>query len=521
MDWLTQLIQQLRTLPAGRQAVLGATAFGSLGFLFWIAYGAATPDYRAVYRGLPEAEIARVAEMLREERIDYKIGDGGTAILVPAPMVYEARIRAAGHGLPSGGAVGFELFDDPAFGVTDFVHRVNYARAVQGELARSIEQLDPVERARVQVVIPERKSVLAASTRTPSAAVITRLRPGYQLTPGQVRAITHLVASSIESLDPADVTIVDGSGRLLTDQGENMAGGRLPAGGAPSYQLRVETELAGRIEAMIGKTVGPGGVIARVRAEMDFTERETTEEIFDPDSQIARSEQRSSETSSEGGAEGGVPGVASNTPDLAAAGGSSGGSGSIASRTSETINFEISKTVNRLTKPMGEIQRLSIAVLVADRLPEEEGGDLLPWDDASIELFTNLAKQTVGFNEKRGDVITVSSAPFRTPGTEIPEESFLTPDVLFLIGTVVRVVAVVLALFLFARLVVRPVLAVIESAAPAALPATIAELEARAAALPSGANAGALGEGSVDQGPIAAVRTDEGVQTLRNWLNQG
>lgn len=145
--------------------MLGATAFGSLGFVLWIAYAAATPDYRAAYRGLPEDEIARVADMLREERIDYKIGDGGTSILVPAPMVYEARIRAAGRGLPNGGSVGFELFDEPAFGVTDFVHRVNYARAVQGELARSIEQLEPVDRARVQVVIPERKSVLAAAER--------------------------------------------------------------------------------------------------------------------------------------------------------------------------------------------------------------------------------------------------------------------------------------------------------------------------------------------------------------------
>lgn len=511
---LQNLIRQLSQLPPGRQAVLGLTAFGSLAFLFWIAHGAATPDYRAAYRGLPEDEIARVATALREERIEYEIADGGTSILVPAPMVYEARIRAAARGLPSGGASGFELFDQPAFGVTDFVHRVNYSRAIQGELARSIEQLEPIARARVQVVIPDRKSVLASAERKPRAAVIARLQPGRQLEPDHVNAIIHLVASSIESLDPADVTVVDGSGRLLTAQGEKGSNGSLPAGGAPSYQKRVEQELGERIEAMLEKTVGPGGVIARVSADMDWTERETTEEVFDPDSQVARSEQRASESSNEGGArEGGVPGVASNTPDLAAAGGS-GGSNASSNRTSETLNYEISKKVHRLVTPMGQIERLSIAVLVADQVPDEADADPIAWDDESLALFTNLAKQAVGFDEKRGDQITVDSAPFRTPSLEIPEDGLLTPEVLFLIGTVVRILAVVLALFLFARLVVRPVLDAIESAAPlpAALPAVAADLDRRAAALP---------EGEVDEGPIAAVRTDEGVQTLRNWLNQG
>ncbi|MCP3983621.1 MAG: flagellar M-ring protein FliF [bacterium] len=519
MDWLTNLIEGIRALPSGRQAVLGATAFGSLGFLLWIAYGAATPDYRAAYRGLPEEEIARVAQLLREERIEYKLDEGGTTILVPAPMVYEARIRAAGRGLPNGGSAGFELFDQPAFGVTDFVHRVNYTRAMQGELARSVEQLEPVERARVQVVIPERKSVLASAERKPRAAVIARLRPGRQLEPGQVRAIVHLVASSVESLDPSDVTIVDGSGRLLTTQGEDIAGGELPAGGAPAYQQRVESDLAHRIEAILSKTIGPGGVIARVRADMDFVERQTTEEIFDPDSQIARSEQRTSETSNEGNpSEGGVAGVAANTPGIASAGGS-GGSKSNSNRSSETINFEINKKVSRQTKPMGEIERLSIAVLIADKPPIEEGGEPVPWDDESISLFTNLARQAVGFDEKRGDQITVSSAPFRTPGAEIPEDGFLTPQVLFLIGMVVRVIAVVLALFLFARLVIQPVLETVKTAAPTPLPARVSDMEA-AAALPASGAAGQLSEGAIDQGPIAAVQTDEGVQTLRNWLNQ-
>lgn len=520
---LQNLLQQISQLPPGRQLVLGLTAFGSLLFLGWVSVGAGTPDYRALYRGLPEEEVARVANLLRDERIDYKLDEGGTAILVPAPLVYEARIRAAGQGLPSGGSTGFELFDQPAFGVTDFVHRVNYSRAIQGELARSIEQLEPVHRARVQVVIPERKSVLAAAEHKPRAAVIARLQPGRQLQPEQVRSIVHLVASSIESLDPSDVTVVDGSGRLLTAQGEEMAGGALPAGGAPSYQKRVELDLGSRIEAMLEKTVGPGGVIAKVSAEMDWTERETTEESFDPETQVARSEQRSTESSNESlGATGGTPGVASNSPDLPGNGGAGGANGSASSRTSETLNYEISKKVSRQVTPMGQIERLSIAVLVADQVPKEEGAEPVPWSEESITLFTELAQQAVGFDEKRGDQITVNSAPFRTPSEEIPEDGFLTPQVLFLIGTVVRVIAVVLAFLLFARLVVRPVLDTVAAAAPlpATLPATVGELDGQGAALAAGGDQSALGAGPIDEGPIAAVRTDEGVQTLRNWLNQ-
>ena len=149
-EWLSNLGQQLGALPPARQAMLAITAAGSLAFFGWLAVSAGAPEYRALYRGLPEDQTARVADALAAEKIDYRLGDGGTSILVPAGEVYEARIRVAGRGLPSGSAAGLELFDRPAFGVTDFVHRVNYMRAVQGELSRSIEQLEPVERARVQ-----------------------------------------------------------------------------------------------------------------------------------------------------------------------------------------------------------------------------------------------------------------------------------------------------------------------------------------------------------------------------------
>ncbi|MGI9592878.1 MAG: flagellar basal-body MS-ring/collar protein FliF, partial [Myxococcota bacterium] len=447
-SWLEELSAQLRALPAGRQAMLGLAALGSLAFFAWITAGATGDEYRALYRGLAEDEAAQVADALAAEKIAYRVSDGGTAILVPAADVAQARMRMAGRSLPSGGGAGFELFDRPAFGVTDFVHRVNYMRAVQGELARSIEQLDAVDRARVQVVVPERGSVLAARERRARASAVLRLVAGRALGEGQVRAVVHLIASSIEDLDPAEVTVVDASGRLLAPL-EDGPPGSLASGGAAGYQQRVEEELARGIEEIIEKTTGPGGVIARVRADLDWTETETTQEIFDPDSQVARSEQRSTELSQDGGDVGGVPGLAANSPDASAPLASDGSGGS--SRNTETINYEISRTTSRHVVPRGQIQRLSIAVLVADRAEGAEGAEPVAWDADSLTLFEELARQATGFDEKRGDQITVRSAPFRLPETEPMLEPSFWPEWAPLLRLLAKAAFGLLALVMFGR----------------------------------------------------------------------
>jgi flagellar M-ring protein FliF len=367
-------------------------------------------------------------------------------------------------------------------------------------------------------VIPEGRSVLSARERRPSAAVVVRLHPGSELRADQVRAVVHLVASSVESLDTADVTVVDGSGRLLAPLGDGAPDGGLAPGGAPGYQQQVEQELAQRVEAILEKTIGPGGVVARVRADMDWTESETTEELFDPDSQVARSEQRSNEETSESSpGAGGIPGVTSNAPGALAAE-AVGDSGTASSRSEETVNYEISKTVRRRVTPMGRIERLSVAVLVADR-PAPAGEEPTPWDADSLVLFESLAKQAVGFSEKRGDQITVNSAPFRQsdPGPE-PSGPFLSPEWVLLLSTLARGAAVLLALVLFAKLVVRPALGAIREGGGAQLPARVSDLEAEmAGALPG---TGAQTPVPDQAGQAASVRTEEGVRTLRNWLNQ-
>jgi len=540
-SWLSDIVAQVRALPRPRQLVLAVAAVGSLSFLAWLSLGMGTDEYRGLYRGLAEEEAARVADALRDENIPYRLEDGGTAIAVPAPQVPEARIRMAGRGLPGGGATGFELFDRPAFGVTDFVHRVNYGRAVQGELARSIEQLEPVLRARVQVVIPERSSVLAARERAPRASVVVKLVPGRQLDATQAKAVVHLVASSVESLDPKDVTLVDQTGRLLSPLGE---GGeeQLQVGGAPSsYQTRLEADLADRVEAILEPVVGPAGVVARVRAEMDWTRSEVTEERFDPDSQVARSEQRTEERETDP-AEGGVPGVAANTGDAGPAPVLDTPAGS--SRVSETYNYEISKVVSHRTTPMGRVQRLSVAVLVdsshgggpaAPGTPEGTGdgaddGDAAPdriFTPEQIQRFEELAMQAVGFSEERGDRITVTAAPFRAPELRIEDRApWLDGDTLLFLGKVLGIVAQLAALGLFAAFIVRPMLrAVSEGASKVQLPASVSSLEAELA----GAAGGQAAVSAPRQPPSLAeqvgaeaqVRAEDSLTTIRNWLNQG
>lgn len=512
MESLQNLILQLKALPPTRRAVLAGTAVVSLSFFAWLTFGSVTPEYRSLYRGLEIDEAGRVTQALNDEKIPYQLADGGTSVLVPASVVHEARIRVARRGLPGGGGVGFELFDRPAFGVTDFVHRVNYTRAVQGELARSIEQLEPVERARVQVVIPERKSVLDEKNRRPSASAVVRLRPGRELVGEQVRAVVHMIASSIERLEPADVTVVDSNGRLLAPLEDGLPGS-VAASGAFTYQEQIEANLEQRVESILSKTLGAGNVVARVRADIDWTESETTREIFDPESQVARSELRSLEETNEPTAAtaGGAAGVISNLPDLP--GGEE--TGPTTSSSTETINYEISKTVSRQVQPMGRIKRLSVALLVADKLPEAPDAVAEPWDVDTLSLFESIARQAVGFDEKRGDEISVKSAPFRTPIIELDDGVSFWPDWSPLLVAVARGAAALLALLVFARMVVRPVLDALPSPESVQLPARLSELEMAGGApgVGAGSAAGAL--------PDKRPNTEEGVRALRNWLNQG
>ncbi len=483
------LLQQFSALSATRQATLVATAVGSLAFFYWISTAARTGEYRTLYRGLEDAEAAQVVDALTSERIEYRIADGGTAIEVPASRVHEARMRVASRGLPSSSSPGFEIFDQGTFGVTDFVQKVNYHRALQGELARSIEQVEGVEKVRVQLALPQRKALLRKDERRATASVVVRLRSGFDLEPAQIRGIVHLVASSVEGLDVSQVTLVDNRGRLLAPQSELDPSG----GGAPSVlgaARSVERELEEQVESILEPTVGLGRVVAKVSAQVDWTQTEKTEEIFDPNSQIERSTQKETETSSDSSNEGGVVGIVANSPEAEPPAAATG-TDSSSSRTSETVNYELSKTVSRQVLPTGKIERLSIAVLIdgkpvvggASDAPAEgaEGADAVegagevpapafaPWSADEIAEFEQLAKRAVGFSADRGDEISVINAPFYAIEAEFEEPTPFTPDLLALVATVFQGLLFLIGLFLFSRLFVRPLAAAVGGNESAAL----------------------------------------------------
>lgn len=547
--WLQNFVDPFLALSRARQLTLAATAAGSLAFFLWLSTGTTGGDFRLLYRGLEQSEVAEIADALTSERIEYRLADGGTSILVPAPEVHEARMRIAGRGLPNGSSPGFELFDRGSFGVTDFVQKVNYNRALQGELARSIEQVDGVERARVQLAIPERKTLLRKDERKPTASVVTRLKAGWELDRSQVRGIVHLVASSVEGLDVAHVTLVDHRGTLLAPQPDSQMGGRGP-GPAMGAARKVEAELERQIESILEPTVGLGRVVAKVSAQLDWTQTESTEEIFDPDSQVARSSQVEREESSEGSVEGGVAGVVANTPDVAPEAGGEQRQ-SLSTRSSETTNFEISKVVRRSVLPVGQIERLSIAVLVdgkpigapgAEEAPGEDGPSTTfqPWDAEALREFEDLAKRAVGFSPERGDEISVINAPFLEIDLEEPGAGgLLTPDLIGLLTTLFNALAFLIGLMLFARFFVRPLAAAVQQGDSGAVASLREEMIRRLASVGAGAleaggaNAGLApsdldipglegdsGELTLQQqvDRLAQIRTEDSVRTIRGWM---
>ncbi len=519
---LQDVWRQFLALPPARRAVLVGTAVASLGFFTWIALGQAGPRHALLYSGLPEDQVAAVVDALAAERIDYQLDDGGTSVSVPAGQVHEARIRVAGRGLPAGGGVGFEIFDKKAFGVTSFVQRVNFQRALQGELARSIEQLAPVERARVQLAIPEPSPFLGREQKAQGSVVI-QVAPGQELDPDQVRGIVHLVASSVQSLAPDRVSVVDSRGHLLSSESEGPNAAATPAG-VQGHRLKLEREFAERIESILARTVGPGRVAAQVSADFDWTRTETTEEVYDPDSQIERSEQREIETTSEGGAlaEAGVPGAQANLPGEPNAGG--GGPTASSERTAQTINYELSKRVSHSITGGGKLQRLTVAVLI-DGKPGDGSGGFVPWSEDEIAQFEKLTRQAIGFSEERGDEISVVNAPFHS--FELGDDgNGVDPDVLVLVAEGLRWLALMGALVVFALFVVRPLarsVAAGDSIAPS-LPARLEDLEARLAMVGAETvqlqpgTAGAVGAAG-EVADVARSRSDETLRTLRAWLS--
>ncbi len=409
--------------PLSRKISLAVAALLSIAIFALIITQARVADYRMLYANLASNDASSVIDWLKDQKIPYRIEDGGRAIHIPADKVYEARLNLAGAGLPRGGGVGFEVFDKQSFGMTDFTQKINYQRALQGELSRTISSLAPVEGARVMLALPA-KRLFKDQQKVATASVILKLAAGRRLSENQVQGILHLVAGSIEGLTAENINVIDSNGNVLSKKTAAGSNG-LVSSGMLDFQQAIERRLEERAQSLLDQALGPNNSQARVTAELDFSQVEKLEEIYDPKGTVPRSEQISEEKSGGEGV-GGIPGAESNL----------GGTSSVmmaavpsSSSTTETINYEVSKVVNKVVSPVGTVKKLSVAVLVADRYvpPQEEGqeGTSVPRTEVELNTIRNMITSALGLNKTRGDRIEVVSMPFEDAfiGAEIIESA--------------------------------------------------------------------------------------------------
>ncbi|MBW2600135.1 MAG: flagellar M-ring protein FliF, partial [Deltaproteobacteria bacterium] len=410
-------------------------------------------EYRPLFSNLSTEDAGEIVVVLQEKKIPYKVSSAGNSISVPAEYVSELRLSLAASGLPKGGGVGFEIFDSTNFGVTDFVQQLNYQRALQGELSRTINGLDEIQHSRVHIVIP-RKSLFVEEQAKPTASVIIKLKTGRRLRASQVEGIASLVAGSVEGLSPEEVMIVDSGGNILSTA---KSGSQLSkrTDSQIEFQRNIETNLANRIQSMLEKVVGKGKVVAKVSAALDFSVVEKTEEVYDPEEPVVRSERRRSEKSSApvGGGENTVSPTGGQSAKYY---------GTEHEKTDETINYEINRVVSKTVMPVGEMEKLSIAVLVDGVYSKNDKGveEFQSRSKKEIKNMEDLVKRSVGFDVKRGDQIVVTSIPFKKIELEMgsaEEEGWKSKLHLIvpLIKYFVSLIALILTLFFILRPLIK------------------------------------------------------------------
>jgi len=417
---LQKVIEQLHAVWNGfttvQRVILLAVVGVSLTILLLVGVWGHRPDMATLYANLAPADAGQVVEHLKAARVAYQVEEGGTRILVPAGVVHETRIKLATAGLPQGGGVGFELFDRTNFGATDFVQKLNYQRALQGELARTIGQIREVQQARVHIVLPQ-PSVFSDRDRPTTASVVLTLRPGARVGPEQVRGIVHLVSGSVEGLQADHVTVIDSAGRMYSQRTDRSFGAGTSS--QLDYQSGVETELQRRVQGMLDEVLGAGKASVRVSTQIEFSHGERTEERVDPNA-VVRSEQRSSETTKGSSTRpNGVVGTAANigtpaSPPVV------GGTNSESVKESESIQYEVGRVVERRTLVAGEVKRLSVAVSVDPpyKLVAAPNGTEqkvpTPRDKAELDKIRAIVMRAVGFNAARGDEVEVVELAFDT-----------------------------------------------------------------------------------------------------------
>ncbi|MFP9229740.1 flagellar basal-body MS-ring/collar protein FliF [Pectobacterium cacticida] len=474
-----EILNRIRANPKIPLLIAAAAAIAIVVALVLWAKG---PDYRVLYSNINDRDGGEIVSELTKLNIPYRFAENGGAILIPAENVYETRLRLAQLGLPKGGAVGFELLDKEKFGISQFSEQINYQRALEGELSRTIETLGPVQQARVHLAIPK-PSLFVREQKAPSSSVTLTLQPGRALDDGQINAIVYMVSSSVAGLPPDNVTVVDQTGRLLTQAGGS---GRDLNAAQLKYSNELEAMYQRRIESIIVPMVGAGNVHAQVTAQIDFSAREQTDEQYQPnqppDKAAIRSQQTSQSEQRGGPNVGGVPGALSNQPAPAptapiatppnnananqagqqnANNAAAGTQANAAIQTSNirndaTTNYEVDKTILHTKHSTGNVKRLSAAIIV-NYLPSGEDGAPIALTEAQINQIETVAREAMGFSAERGDTLNVVNTPFVESSNGAGELPFWqTPAFFDLLMEAGRWLLVLIVAWILWRKLVRP-----------------------------------------------------------------
>lgn len=488
---LPATLQQLASLGGRQGFALMLAAATAVALLMGAWMWSQTPDYRVLFSNISDRDGGAIVAALQQMNVPYQFTEGGGAILVPADKVHEARLTLAAQGLPKGSLVGFELMEQSKFGTSQFLEQVNYQRALEGELARSIQTIAAVQSARVHLAIPK-PSVFVREQQKPSASVILNLHPSRGLEPGQTSAIVHLVSSSVPELAVSNVTLVDQNGNLLSSGGGMVESPLDP--GQLKYVRELEQAYSQRIEAILAPVVGAANVRASVTAEVDFSQTEHAEELYKPnqtgEAAVRSLQSREAASGGAGPQAGGVPGALTNQPPATAAAPITGAApaqaasaaaapATVSTQKDSAVNYEVDKTIRHTRLTAGAIKRLSVAVVVNQRRDAGAKGKpaFRPRSEAEMAQLTNLVRQAMGYTEARGDSVTVANAPFTVeeeqPAAETP--LWKQPAAIVLakeIGKHLLIAVVVLVVFLR---VLRPLfrsLMAAASAVPAIVPGT-------------------------------------------------
>ncbi len=417
---LLQLQNLFKSISIGKRIALLILAVGFVaGFVFLMNW-AGNPEFHPLYTNLDANDAGTILNRLKEQKIPYRLSANGSTLLIPQEKIYEIRMELASEGLPHGGSIGFELFDNTKLGMTEFAQNVNYQRALQGELVRTINGFEEVDSCRVHIVMPE-KSLFLKDEEPASASVVLKLRHGKWLTQQQVQGIVHLVSSSVSRMGPDNVTVVDSNGRLLTGSADPSGIATLSADQL-DYQAQVERKLENRVLTMLEKALGANRAIVRVSCALNFKQHEMTEERFLPENQVVRSEQVFNQTARDADPiPRGIPGIQSNLPESSPAQNqTTEGENTTFAKQESTVNYEIGKLTSRTLDPVGGIERVSVAVMVDGTYrsnPIENGEPqwiYVPRSAEELSKIENLVKSAINFVADRGDKVEVVNIPFET-----------------------------------------------------------------------------------------------------------